>query len=331
MVAGSFVRTLLALVFAIAMALPARAADAPTRAAWIPASALEGSDAIRRAVAGAVASGVQAIVAPAPLYPDAGPDRFAELLRLARDHQLRVFASIDVDRVALAGEVPASRDHVFYQHPDWLMVPRALAPEVLALDVRSPEYIGRLTRWTRTNSVDGVYLSPVIEDAAAFVVSAAASVLKRYAVDGVQLDAARYPADDFDYGRRAIDAFRRAIRPTLSPAQRAEADADEVIDPFAYPNAFPDAWRIFRQSHVTSLVSQVRDAIRSVRPDAVVIAAISGAADADLVDHFQDWRSWLTSRVVDAVSVRTGALATIVSDMTLLATIVDAAARSGSR
>ena len=77
-------------------------------------------------------------------------------------------------------------------------------------------------------------------------------------------------------------------------------DEDEAIDPFAYPNAFPEAWRLFRQSRVTGLVSKVRAAIRQIRPDTTVVAAISGAADTDLMDHLQDWRSWLTTRLVDA-------------------------------
>jgi hypothetical protein len=30
-----------------------------------------------------------------------------------------------------AGELPLSRDHVVYRHPEWLMVPRALAEDLL--------------------------------------------------------------------------------------------------------------------------------------------------------------------------------------------------------
>lgn len=320
-----------ALALVIGTAMEPRAAEPATRAAWIPASALEGSDAIRRALSTAVAAGVQAVVATAPLYAEPGPDRFAEFVRLAHDQKLRVFASIDIDRVALAGEVPAPRDHVVYQHPDWLMVPRALAPEVLTLDPRSPEYLGRLSRWTRANGVDGVYLSPVLEDAAAFVVAATRSALTRYAVDGVQLDAARYPAGDFDFGHRALDAFRRDIRPSLSAADRARVDEDEALDPFAYPNAFPEAWRMFRQLRVTKLVSQLRGAIRETRPDATVVAVVSGVADTDLQEHLQDWRTWLGSRLVDGVSVRSGSVATIAFDTEQVARLVEAGSSTGSR
>jgi uncharacterized lipoprotein YddW (UPF0748 family) len=278
-----------------------------------------------------VAAGITTIVAPVPLYPDGGPDRFMDLLRQAHDRHLQVFASIDIDRVVLADEVPAARNHVVYQHPEWLMVPRALAPELLAVDVHSPEYFGRIARWTRANGGDGVYLSPVPDDAAAFVVAVAADVVRRYPVDGVQLDAARYPADDFDYGRRAIDTFRQDIRPSLTPARRAQVDEDEALDPFAYPNAFPEQWRGFRQQQLTRLIAQLHDAISRAVPAIPVVVAVSGTAERDLENHLQDWRSWIDRHLVDAVSVRSGSTTTIAPDANTLVTIADAGQNSGSR
>jgi hypothetical protein len=270
------------------------------------------------------------MVAAAPLYPDGGPDRFMELLRRAHERQLLVFASIDIDRAVRADEVPASRSHVIYQHPEWLMVPRALAPELLSIDASSPEYFGRLARWSRAHGVDGVYVSPLPDEAPAFVASLVTSVLKRYPVDGVQLDGARYPADDFDFGRRAIELFRQSIRPTLSAADRARVDADEALDPFAYFNAFPDAWRRLRQAQLTRLIQAVRTAVSGTLPGIPVIAVVSGTPDVDLANHFQDWRSWVEHRLIDAVSIRSGSTATIVSDPTSLVTIAEAASAPGA-
>lgn len=322
---------LLTIVVAGVSTLRLQAADPSGRAAWVPASMLDGPDGVRRAIAAAVAAGVNTIVAPAPLYAETGPDRFQELLRVAHERQLLVHASFDLDRVALSDEVPASRNHIIYQHPEWLMVPRAIAPELLAIDVRSPEYLGRLARWTRANGVDGVYLSPLADDAAAYVASAAARVLRRYPVDGVQLDTARYPARDFDYGRRSIESFRQDVRTTLPPSERARVDSDEQIDPFAYPNSFPDAWRRFRQTQLTRLVAQVRSAIAAATPGVPVIAVVSGAADSDLENHFQDWRAWIEGRLVDAVAVRSGSMTTIVSDVSALLRVADAVPVSNSR
>jgi len=57
---------------------------------------------------------------------------------------------------------------------------------------------------------------------------------------------------------------------------------------------------------------------------------VSGTAESDLEEHLQDWRSWIESRVVDAVSVRSGATTTIVSDVNALLRIVSTARASGS-
>ena len=322
---------LLAVLAGAQFATPVNAAAPPTHAAWVPAASFESPDGIRRAIVATVAAGIGTIVAPAPLYPDGGPDRFLELVQQAHEHRLLVFASIDIDRVAAAGEVPASRNHVIYQHPEWLMVPRALAPELLTLDTRSPEYVGRLARWTRTNGVDGLYVSPLPDEAPGFVASLVAAVLKRYPVDGVQLDAVRYPADNFDYGRQALDAFRQSIRPSLAGTERARVDSDEALDPFAYPNAFPDAWRRFRQTQLTRLVQIVRGAITITTPGIPVIAAVSGAMETDLQDHFQDWGAWVEKRLIDAVSIRSGSMTTIVADPTSLVTLAEAGGPSSGR
>src|SRR5207244_10217855 len=83
---------------------------------------------------------------------------------------LRVHAWVDVMRVAAPGELPSARDRV-YQHPEWLMVPRAIAAELLAIDTHSPDYLGRLARWTRSSSdrIDGLYISPLQPEVASYI------------------------------------------------------------------------------------------------------------------------------------------------------------------
>jgi uncharacterized lipoprotein YddW (UPF0748 family) len=314
----------------LVVCVPLDAAEPAPRAAWLAGAALDSAETIRRALSATIASGIDTVVAPATPTPEFGFDAFAELIRQAHDQKLRVIASIDVDRVALPGDLPVSRDHVVYQHPEWLMVPRAIAPEMLALDVRSPAYFGELARWTRANGIDGLYLSPLVPEATAFIAATTASLVRRYAVDGVQLDAARYPGEDFDFGRPALDAFRRQVRGILTPAERARLDEMEQTDPFAYPNEFPDEWRRVRANRLTQLVTAARAAIRSVRPDVHVTALVQGPAEADRQAHLQDWRAWLDAHIVDAVAVRSGAAIITASDATTLASLAPAAS-DGSR
>src|SRR5258706_12127720 len=155
------------------------------------------------------------------------------------------------------------------------MVPRAIAAELMAIDSHSPDYVGRLARWTRANGgrVDGLYISPLQPDAAAQVAEMVRNLVRRYAIDGVYLDHVQYPGDDFDYSRRSVDVFRDFMRSELLPAERQRVDAIEAIDPFAYPNEFPDQWRVFPPSPLAGPPARVWGPGEGGRPGAPLGAA----------------------------------------------------------
>jgi uncharacterized lipoprotein YddW (UPF0748 family) len=270
----------------------------------VPIAALASREAFDTVLASAVASGDQSLLVPVGIFDDP-PAMLAEMVSTARTRGLRVVATVDVTRAASANEWPASRDHVIYTHPEWLMVPRELAHELSRLDARSPDYAGRLARWVRANAekATGLYLSPVHADVAAFVAGAVKKLVERIPFDGVQFATARYPSGEFDYSRRSLEELRREIRPGLSPGERRRLDGIEALDPFAYANEFPDVWRRFRQTQLTALVVRARTAVKSVRPDAIVSAVVGPDPLAALSDHLQDWPTWLDNRFIDAVTV----------------------------
>jgi hypothetical protein len=295
-----------ALLLVLCFAAVARADGSPQRAWWMPHESLESLDRVRRAIAAAAADRFDTILVPIPLAPDASSTTFdgvAAALTEARALNMRVYAWLDVVRASGAGEFPAARDHVLYQHPEWLMVPRALAVGMFRVDLRSPEYVGRLARWTSANSdrVDGLYVSPLHPEAIVYLAARVTSILQQYAVDGVHLDGLRFPDADFDYSRGALDGFREDVRRSLDAAERARIDRIEALDPFAYPEEFPAEWRRFRESRLTALVARLRGAIRAARPEALVTAGVTLDADVALRDQFQDWRGWIEQRHVDAV------------------------------
>jgi uncharacterized lipoprotein YddW (UPF0748 family) len=286
----------------LAAALPAVAGGMRV----VPLAALASREAFATMLSTALDSGDQALLVPVGLFEDP-PAMLADMVASARARGLRVVATVDVTRVASANQWPASRDHVLYTHPEWLMVPRALALDLLRLDARSPDYAGRLARWARANAAaaSALYLSPLHSDAAAFVAGAVRRLVERLPVDGVQFDTARYPSGDFDYSRLSLDELRREVRPGLSVDERRRLDSIEPLDPLAYVNEFPEIWRRFRQTQLTALVVRARTAVKSVRPDAVVSAVVGSDPLAALSDYLQDWPTWLDNRFIDAVSVDT--------------------------
>jgi uncharacterized lipoprotein YddW (UPF0748 family) len=310
-----------ALTIGVYAGQPSASAAKEVRALWVLRASLDSPDGIRRMIASAGQNGFNTLFvqvrgrgdasyppsvelrAPALSSQPEAFDPLAETLARAHEAGLRVHAWLNVNLVSSAAELPASREHVIYEHPEWLMVPRELAPELLAIDVRSPEYLGRLARWTRANAaaVEGLYVSPVHPDAAAHLAGMVSDIATRYAVDGIHLDYMRYPAGDFDYSRNTLEAFEAEVRVRVPAAERAQMDTLQEIDPFAWTEAFRDEWRLFRQSRLTALVTRLRTTAKSIRPGVVVSAAVVPDVEAALRDKLQDWRTWIENGFIDAL------------------------------
>ena len=301
-------------------AAPQRGSDGEVRALWVTRTTLTSPDAIRAMVQSASAGGFNTLLVQVrgrgdayyqsslepratELAPDPGFDPLAETLTHAHAAGLRVHAWVNLNLVSSAAVMPASRDHLVYRHPEWLMIPREIANEMAAIDPRSPEYLGRLARWSRTHSADveGLYTSPIHSAASTHLASVVTELATRYALDGVHFDYARYPNRSFDYSPSALALFKQWIAGDLTAGERAAAEAAERLDPFAYPNTFPERWNAFRRARMTSLVMRLRTAVKTVRPDAVISAAVVPDAQDAFDLRLQDWRTWLDQGIVDVL------------------------------
>ena len=298
-------------------------ADAPeVRALWVTRASLVSPASITALVATARAQGFNTLLVQvrgradayyrSALEPRAAelgrqPESFdplASVLAAARDHGIRVHAWVSLNLVSSAVELPASPDHVVYRHADWLMVPRPIAQDVARLDPGNPAYAGKIARWTRAalDRVEGLYVSPIHPEAAAHAERVMADLAQRYDVDGVHLDYARFPGEEFDYSRFSIAEFRADIRPRLTADVRRAVDAEEAADLFAYPDRFRAEWTAFRRARQTALVARIGRAVRAARPSALVTAAVVPDAQQAFDGRLQDWRGWLGARLVDAVA-----------------------------
>ena len=290
------------------------------RALWVVRTSLTSVPAIESVVAAAKANGFNTLLVqvrgrgdayyqqglePRPAALESRPDFDPLLVTIQRAHDagLQVHAWINVNLIASVTELPASRDHVIYRHPEWLMVPRTLGEDLASVDPRSPEYLGRLARYVRGQpaELEGLYLSPMSDGAAAYTVSVVRDIAQRYAVDGVHLDYIRYPTDEFDYGREALEGFRRDVITDLTPAEQSRYDVRLPREPLLYTQAFPERWRRFRTSRLTTLVASLKDAVKSARPSATVSAAVQPDAVEALTRRFQDWREWLRRDLIDVI------------------------------
>jgi uncharacterized lipoprotein YddW (UPF0748 family) len=229
-------------------------------------------------------------------------DPLETLIAEARGEGLRVHAWVNVNLISSATELPASRSHLVYRHPEWLMMPRPLAYELSRIDMRSPEYLGRLARWTRAaNDVEGLFVSPVHAGAADHLVSVVDDLARRYALDGVHVDYIRYPGDEFDYSRLALQAFRQDLDPAMTSEERRRFDPNSMTALLAAADTYPERWSGFRRSRLNSLVLRLRTAVKTRRPDALFSAAVYPDPAEAMARRFQDWPMWLENRWIDVV------------------------------
>jgi uncharacterized lipoprotein YddW (UPF0748 family) len=236
-------------------------------------------------------------------HQPAGFDPLDTVLTTAHAAGLRVHAWINVNLVSSAVDLPLAREHLVYRHPDWLMVPREIAQDVAKVPVGSPAYVGKLARWTRaqTGELEGLYASPIIPAAGDYLQSIVRDLTRRYPLDGLHFDYARYPNARFDYSRLALAEFRSTARPRIDAALRRQLDIREKVDLYAYVDALPDDWRTFRISRMTALMRRLRAVVRAERPQALVTLAAKPDLREAYDDRLQDWGSWLEEGIVDVV------------------------------
>ena len=161
------------------------------------------------------------------------------------------------------------------------------------------------------------WLDPGHPDAAAYTVDVIAHLVAAYEIDGLHLDALRYPdaiaapgstADaepSVGYNDVSLERFRR----------RYDLAAD------ALPAPTDGAWSDWRRTQVTALLGRITLASLAIRPSLVVsigvaatgdapVAATPGGEDADAAAWsasepfrraFQDWYRWSEDGLVDAL------------------------------
>lgn len=307
-------------VSALAGTASRAAAPEQTRALWVTRTTLTSPESIREMVAAAQAGGFNTLLVQirgrgdAYYQPTIEPranelagkpsfDPLATVLQDAHAAGLKVHAWVAVNLVSSAVSLPASRDHVIYRAPEWLMVPRELAAEMKKIDLRSPAYIGRLARWTRAHAstVEGLYTSPLHPASQDHTAAVIGEIATKYAVDGIHLDYVRFPNEEFDYSPSAMEQFKASILPDLTDREKREASAREALDPAAYANLFPERWSDFRRLRLTSLVIKIRTAVRTARPGTLVSAAVVPDAQIAFDSRMQDWRGWIDQSLLDVI------------------------------
>jgi uncharacterized lipoprotein YddW (UPF0748 family) len=234
-------------------------------------------------------------------------DPLRELIARAHAAGLAVHAAVTVGAIWNQAVPPQHPDHVFNRH---------------GFDANGP-LPGRQNWLTRTRPGDPIpaaalggyrfgldfWIDPGHPDAAAYTVDVVTDLVRRYPIDGLHLDALRYP----EVPPAATDEWSPSVGYNDVSLERYRRLAGLPAD--ALPAASDEAWGAWRREQVTALLRRLTLAALAVRPAIVVSAGLAATGDAPAATAatddeawratesygrvFQDWYHWSEAQLVD--------------------------------
>lgn len=217
-------------------------------------------------------------IANVPLYPF--DDILHSLTRQAHRHNMRLIPWFEYGLM-----IPAS-SAIVRAHPDWLTTNRA-GETVPAPLSPHPLLPGPLKNFQMEITGGNIaWLNPTHPEVRQFLTDLIVDVVKRYPVDGIQLD------DHFSLPiAMGYDPY------TIQLYQASHSGASPSDDPSA-----PD-WVAWRAEAITSLLADITQAIKQIRPDVIVSVSPNPPGFA-YRNYLQDWVQWVNLGIVDEVVVQ---------------------------
>lgn len=213
-------------------------------------------------------------------------DPLQQVIEAAHAHGIAVHAWLNTYLTWSGPRRPASPRHLWNAHRDWFACDRQ----------------GRCTAAPDARA-EGAFLQPSHPGVQEHLFRVFTHVALNYDVDGIHFDYVRYAGPDYDYSNAALARFRAYLLPRLSPEAVVRLDQRRGKDRLAYVHAFPGEWAMWRRRQVTDLVARISAAVRAVRPQVQISAAVFADADDARVARGQEWERWLREGIVDAVAL----------------------------
>ncbi len=211
-----------------------------------------------------------------PRNPLAGDvDVLHEFVTRGHAAGLKVFAYVNTNLVTDGADTDARPNHVINLHPEWITYEWNNGNPVVQNTAEDP---------------DGIWLDPGLPEVRLYNANICADIVMNYDIDGIFIDRQRYPdtrfdrtEGDFGYHPDVIAEFNRLTGKT------------EIPDPFDLD------WQQFRREQNTAAMQLIYSTITGLDPDALLLAFPIGRFDDAINFNYQDWPTWMSNRVVDAV------------------------------
>lgn len=220
-----------------------------------------------------------ALLPPAEALRTPGFDALGALVPAAHAAGLEVHAWMNCCLVWSGAHRPRDPRHVVNAHPEWI---------ARMQDGRSMARLGPRER--ERLQVEGVFLNPAHPGVRTWIARIAQEIARDYAVDGIHLDYIRQPS--VGIGADPTTRARFALEQGVDPSRIAGLPRSERA-------GMESAWQTFQLEQVTSIVREVRDSLRAVRPGVVLSAAVLADTVSAVKRNKQAWADWLRTGLLD--------------------------------
>lgn len=230
-------------------------------------------------------------------------DPLAVTLAAAKQEGLTVHGWINTSLLANLDALPTDPKHVYNRHPEWLAVPKPVAPALYNLSPRDPLYRQRIVEWSKANrqELEGIYTGPSNAAVRDHIYKIWMDVLENYDVDGLHFDYVRLASPDFDYSRTSLKNFQKYLKPKLPVVKLRELDQALKTNPLAAAETYPEHFADFQREQITMLVARIYRGVKKKKPAVTVSAAVFANHENAFTRRFQDWRRWLAMGILDVV------------------------------
>jgi uncharacterized lipoprotein YddW (UPF0748 family) len=139
------------------------------------------------------------------------------------------------------------------------------------------------------------WLCPCDERNRKYELDAIKEVAKNYAIDGIHLDYIRWDGDKGSFTPMCRERFEKWSK------QKVAAWPQDVLA----GGSRQGQWQDFKRDVITSFVREVRQALKKIKPQLQLSAAVFPDAGIARNAVFQDWPRWVQEGLVDWVSTMT--------------------------
>jgi uncharacterized lipoprotein YddW (UPF0748 family) len=192
---------------------------------------------------------------------------------------------------------PISPQHVVNSHPEWLVVDET---------GRTLAQYGEAERAAEPS--EGLYLDPANPLVRDHFLQVCREVVEGYEVDGVHLDFIRYPGSRWGFNQEPLEAFiqRWGVDPRLLSVWVQSPMPERFIKGqlpahLAWHYYYYSLWAEQKSRYVTELVRDVHQEVKSVRPQAILSAAVFPDPQVAYYLKGQDWPTWMDQGYLDLV------------------------------